>query len=117
MKLQTPTPTEEAEISKYDMTKYIKGFTSSTKPGQFHSSRSPTSSSSQARATTLRHWRERRRDAIAGALDNATSPITQAIVSSANYQTAAICTLTNQQPGNVCSTSGVMKAAKAMGIK
>jgi hypothetical protein len=43
--------------------------------------------------------------------------VTQAIIASANYQTAAICTLTNQQPGNVCTSSGVMAAAKAMGIK
>ena len=37
------------------------------------------------------------RNSIAGALDNPASPITDAIIASANYQTAIICTLTGQQ--------------------
>ena len=116
VKLQTPTAQEEHEISTYDTSKYVKGLTSEqdgsipfiTFANKFLVA--GASYNPQTLAGTSR-------DAIAGGLDNATSPITQAIVASANYQTAAICTLTNQQPGSVCSSSGVMAAAKAMGIK
>ena len=43
--------------------------------------------------------------------------MTQAIITSANYQSAAICTLTGDQPSNVCSSKGVMAAKKVMGLK
>jgi hypothetical protein len=116
VKLQTPTAQEEHEISTYDTSKYVKGLTAEqdgsipfiTFANKFLVA--GASYNPQTLAGTSR-------DAIAGGLDNATSPITQAIVASANYQTAAICTLTNQQPGSVCSSPGVMAAAKAMGIK
>jgi hypothetical protein len=115
-KLQTPTAQEQHELTAYDSSKYINGLASSqdgsipfiTFANKFlvaGASYSPTTLAGSSR------------DSIAGALDNATSPVTQAIIASANYQTAAICTLTNQQPGNVCTSSGVMAAAKAMGIK
>ncbi|MGA7835236.1 MAG: DUF929 family protein [Acidimicrobiales bacterium] len=116
VKLQTPNAQEEAEISKYDTSKYIKGLTSSedgsipfiTFANKFLVA--GASFNPQTLAGTSR-------DAIAGALDNPTSPITQAIIASANYQTAAICSMTNQQPSNICASSGVQTAAKAMGIK
>jgi Domain of unknown function (DUF929) len=114
--LQKPSSEEEAEITKYDTEKYIPGLTASTAgsipfisfANQYlvsGSSYSPTTLAGSTRAE------------IAAALDNATSPVTQAIIASANYQTAAICSLTKGQPGNVCTSSGVTTAAKAMGIK
>jgi thiol-disulfide isomerase/thioredoxin len=115
-KLQTPTTQEEKEISTYDTSKYIKGLTSAQNgsiPFLSFDNKFLVAGASYSPTTLAGSSR----DSIAGALDNATSPVTQAIVASANYQTAAICTLTNQQPGNVCSSSGVKAAAKAMGIK
>jgi thiol-disulfide isomerase/thioredoxin len=41
---------------------------------------------------------------VADQLKDPTNPSTQAILSTANYQTAAICKLTNNQPSNVCNT-------------
>jgi hypothetical protein len=35
--------------------------------------------------------------------------VTKAIVGGANYQTAAICKLTNDQPGSVCATPEIQK--------
>jgi hypothetical protein len=35
--------------------------------------------------------------------------VTKAIVGGANYQTAAICTLTNNQPGSVCSAPEIQQ--------
>ena len=53
---------------------------------------------------------------IASSLHDASTPEAQAIGGTANYVTAAICKMTNNQPSNVC-TSGItalqskMKAA------
>ncbi|MHB8593757.1 MAG: DUF929 family protein [Acidimicrobiales bacterium] len=54
--------------------------------------------------------------AIAAKLSNPADPVTQAIVGSANYLTAAICSITNQQPGPVCSAPVVVQATKALGL-
>lgn len=117
VKLQSPTSAERAEIDKYDTTKYIKGFTSSTEDGSIPFITFGNKFLVAGASFNPQTLAGSSRNAIAGALDNATSPITQAIIASANYQTAAICTMTNQQPGNVCMSSGVKTAAKAMGIK
>lgn len=113
---QKPTALENALITKYDSPKYIKGLTSSqaksipfiTFANRFlvaGASYSPTTLSGSTRGD------------VAAALSNATSPITQAIIASANYQTAVICSLTHQQPGSVCLSSGVKAADKVMGLK
>jgi thiol-disulfide isomerase/thioredoxin len=114
--LQTPTAQEQAEITKYDTDKYITGLTASTAgsiPFLSFGNQYLVSGSSYSPTTLAGSTRAE----IAAALDNPTSPVTQAIIASANYQTATICTLTKGQPGNVCTSSGVMAAAKAMGIK
>ncbi len=46
---------------------------------------------------------------IADSLTNTNSSITQGILGSANYMTAAICSLTNQQPGSVCNSSVIQQ--------
>ena len=53
---------------------------------------------------------------IAAQLKNASSQVTQGIVGTANFLTAAICSMTNQAPSSVCSASGVTKATKALGL-
>ncbi len=53
---------------------------------------------------------------VASQLYDATSPIAQAEVGSANYITAAICAITDNQPGSVCSASYVKAAQKKAGI-
>ncbi len=55
--------------------------------------------------------------AIAGGLDQADNPITQAVVASANQLTAGVCAATDQQPDSVCSSKGVRDAAVALGMK
>lgn len=49
-------------------------------------------------------------DQIAADLTNPSSPVTQAEVGSANYLTAALCTLTGDQPSTVCSSSMIKSA-------
>ena len=52
---------------------------------------------------------------IAAALKDANDPISQGIVGSANVLTAQICSLTGNQPGDVCSSAGVTAAAAKLG--
>jgi len=114
--LQKPTAAEEAIFKKYDTSKYIHGITASqdlsipfiTMGNKFLISGASYTPATLAGLT---------RSAIAAGLSDPTSPVTAAIIASANYQTAALCTLTNNQPGNVCSSSGVMAAKKVMGLK
>ncbi len=55
-----------------------------------------------------------RRDSIAAQLSTPSSPVTQAIIASANYLTASLCKLTKQQPAAVCTSPGVRLAAKGL---
>lgn len=114
--LQKPTAQQAALITKYDAHKYIPALTSSeagsipfiTFANRFlvaGASYSPTTLSGSTRSQ------------IAAGLSNPTSPVTEAIISSANAQTAAVCSLTNNLPSNVCTSAGVKAAAKAMGLK
>jgi hypothetical protein len=45
-----------------------------------------------------------------------TSPVTQAVVASANEITAAICSVTGNRPGPVCDAHGVVLADQKLGI-
>jgi thiol-disulfide isomerase/thioredoxin len=51
---------------------------------------------------------------IADTLSNPQSPVTQAIVGTANYLTAAICQATNQQPASVCQAAPVPQIEQAL---
>jgi thiol-disulfide isomerase/thioredoxin len=53
---------------------------------------------------------------IAKGLDDPTSPVTESIVTSANYLTADICALTHERPTQVCVSSGVKAADKKLGL-
>ncbi|HVC72059.1 MAG TPA: DUF929 family protein [Acidimicrobiales bacterium] len=51
---------------------------------------------------------------IASKLKNPKDPVTQDIVGTSNYITAAICAVTGQKPSSVCSAPVVAKAAHAL---
>jgi hypothetical protein len=53
---------------------------------------------------------------IAAKLKNAQDPVAQGIVGTANYLTAAICSITGNQPASVCSASIVTQASHALGV-
>jgi thiol-disulfide isomerase/thioredoxin len=114
-KLQTPTKTELALYKKYDTSKYINGMPSSDDdsiPFMSFGNKFLVSGASYTPAALA----GLSRTAIAQGLNTPTSPITEAIVSAANYLTATICSLTNNQPSTVCASSGVVAAKKAMKI-
>lgn len=51
---------------------------------------------------------------IAGGLSDPHNPVTQTIVATSNYISAAICASTKNQPTAVCQSAGVQAATKAM---
>jgi len=51
---------------------------------------------------------------VAAALHDPSSKVAQAVLGSANLMTAAICKMTNGQPGNVCTSAAVVTASKAL---
>ncbi len=51
---------------------------------------------------------------IAGGLDDASNPVTQSIVGTANYISAAICSSTKGAPASVCSSPAVKAADKSL---
>ena len=114
--LQSATKAQLAIFRKYDTSKWIPGFTSQQDysipfydfGNQFLVAGSSFTPSLLANQT---------RSQIASGLSDATSPVTAAIISTANYITAATCALTKNQPGSVCTSKGVMAAKKAMKIK
>jgi hypothetical protein len=54
-------------------------------------------------------------DQIASQLDNTSSSVAQQILGTANYLTAAICTISAQQPGSVCNTSVIQQIEGTLG--
>lgn len=114
--LQNPTAAEQKLILKYDTAKYIPGLTSASGnpiPFMTFDNKFLVSGASYSPDTLTGLTRS----AIATGLSDPTSPVTDAIIASANYQTAAICSLTKDQPSNVCTSSGVKAAAKVMKLK
>lgn len=114
--LQKPTTAQLKLIEKYDTPKYIPGLTKAdgnpipfiTFDNKFlvsGASYSPDTLSNLSRSN------------VATGLSDSSSPVTDAIIASSNYQTAAICSLTKNMPANVCTSSGVMAAKAAMKIK
>ena len=79
-------------------------------------STSPTITCWSAPASPPRCWPGQSQSQIVGDLAIPTSPITQAIVASANEITATICAVTGQQPAAVCHARGVTAARAKLRI-
>lgn len=56
-------------------------------------------------------------ESIASALSDPKSTLAQGILGTANYMTAGICSVTNQQPGNVCNSAVIQQIEKEMSSK
>jgi hypothetical protein len=112
-KLQTPTKAEQAVFTKYDTPKYVPGMTAANTgsiPFISLGNQLLVSGASYGPLTLS----GLSRSSIAAALQDTTSPVSDAIIASANYLTASFCTLTHQQPSAVCTSPGVLAAKKAM---
>ncbi len=113
--LQKPNAKEAADFKKYDTSKYVPGLP----PSQDYSF--PFLSFGNRYLMVGASYvpillAGLSRDTIAAGLSSASSNVTATIVASANYDSAVICSLTKGQPGNVCTSPGVLAAKKAMHI-
>ena len=114
-KLQTPTKDEQAVFTKYDTSKYVTTMTAAQDgsiPFISIGNQFVISGASFTPATLSGQTRTQ----IAAGLNDTTSPVTAAIIASANYQTATFCSLTKNLPASVCTSPGVLAAKKAMKI-
>jgi Domain of unknown function (DUF929) len=111
-KLMSLSPTESALFAKYDTSKYINMSPSSDGSIPFISMGNQFLISGASYNPGLLSGLTRTQ--IASNLAAPSDPISQAIITSANEQTAALCQLTHQQPANVCSSSGVTAAKTLM---
>ena len=113
--LQNPTKAEAAILSKYSSSQFLPNTSQSggiSFPFVDVDNKALFSGASyDPIALAGLSWTD-----IAGNLSDPTNPVTQAIVATANYMSATICASTKGQPGDVCTSSGVKTAAKALGI-
>jgi hypothetical protein len=114
-KLQDPTKEEGKVLSTYSSSKYLpNGSTSGGISFPFVDVNNGVLISGASYDPQLLaglSWTD-----IAGGLSDPTNPVTQAILATGNYVSAAVCKATKGQPGSVCTSSGVQAAAKAAGI-
>ena len=98
-KLQTPTAAENALISKWDVPPYVpQGYNGSIPFVDFGNKYMISGASYDGSVLAGKSWAT-----IAAALKNPSSPIAQGVDGTANYITAAICKLTNNQPASACT--------------
>ena len=111
--LQKPTSEESAAAEKYNSPTYLPNATQGSISYPFidlnNQALISSASYSPGLLTSQSHAE------IAGNLTDPTNPATQAILGTANYISAVVCASTKQQPTNVCTSSGVQAAAKALG--
>jgi hypothetical protein len=118
-RLRTPTTSEQKLVTKYDVAKYTGG--SSTASGSIPfidvgnkvlTGGASYVPSALSPGTTPLTWAD-----IAGGLNDPSNPVTKAIISTANYLSASVCSIDGGKPASVCKGKGVTEAAKAMGLK
>ncbi len=101
--LQAPTTAESALLSSYDAQGSIPFFDIGNKYVIVGASYSPQLLQGLSRSQ------------IAAQLDDPSSPVAQAVDGTANYITAAICTVTGDQPTSVCNTPAITALVKTLG--
>jgi Domain of unknown function (DUF929) len=111
--LMNPTKAETAVMTKYDVSKY---FGSGVGAGSIPFISMGNKFFIAGATYTPALFAGETRDQVAANLTSTSSPLTAAIIASANYQTAALCNLTGGQPGSVCNSPGVQAAKTALKI-
>lgn len=99
--LQSPTDQQQKLLTTYDTSQYVGSNLANGIPFiDFGNQYVQVSSGYSPQVLTGLTQQD-----IASKLSNPNDPVTQQIVGEANYLTAAICKLTNNQPGNVCTAA------------
>lgn len=97
--LQTPTPQQQALLTKYDAPPYIASQNAGSIPFVNLGNKYLAIGSSFSPDTLQGlSWNQ-----IAADLHNPSTPVAQSVLGTANYFTAMLCGLTGNQPGNVCT--------------
>lgn len=107
---QKPSKAQNALLTKYDSSAYFPGTNSPAIPFISIGNKVLVSGASYSPSALAKLSREQ----IASTLSTPSNLVSQAIIATANYMTAAICYTTNQQPSNVCTSKGVAAATKAL---
>jgi thiol-disulfide isomerase/thioredoxin len=98
--LQTPTSAEQALINKWDAPPYTpQGYNGSIPFVDFGNKYMISGASFDGSVLDGKSWAT-----ISAALNNPSSPIAQGVDGTANYVTAAICKMTNNQPATACTS-------------
>jgi hypothetical protein len=104
--LETPTAAESQVLSTYDAAPYVPSSTAGSLPFvDLGGSYLVAGASYDPQSLAGQSW-----DQIAGSLATASSPVAQGVDGTANALTAAMCSLTHQQPAAVCTSTGVTTA-------
>ncbi|MGH3167361.1 MAG: hypothetical protein ACRDN0_15900, partial [Trebonia sp.] len=99
--LQTPTKAEEALITKWDAPPYVpQGYNGSIPFIDFGNKYMISGASYQGSVLDGHQWAY-----IASQLKDPTSSIAKGVDGTANYMTASICKLTNNQPATACDST------------
>src|SRR6516225_5076140 len=104
--LETPTAAQNALISKYDNAPYSKAQAGSIPFIDFGNKYMIVGASYTPQVLAGKSWAQ-----IAAALKTPSSPIAKAVDGTANYITASICEMTNNQPASACTSA--VKALEA----
>jgi Domain of unknown function (DUF929) len=100
--LQTPTVQQQNLLNTYDTSQYVGNQANGIPFIDYGNRFISVSSAYSPQVLTAQSWQD-----IANALSDSTSTTTQNVVGTANYMTAAICTLTNNQPASVCAAAPI----------
>lgn len=101
--LQTPTSAQNSVLTKYDAPPYVQSSSAGSIPFMDFGGKWMISGASyNYQVLQGQTWSQ-----IAAALHDPSSTIAQGADGTANYFTAAICNLTNNQPASVCSSAAV----------
>jgi Domain of unknown function (DUF929) len=100
--LQSPTAQQQALVTKYDAPPYVQGQGGSIPFVDIGNKFLISGASFSPQVLQGKTWAQ-----IAAALSNSSSPIAQSVGGTANYLTAAICSLTKNQPANVCTAPSI----------
>jgi len=101
--LQTPTAQQQALVTKYDAPPYVPSGSQGSIPFIDIGNKFLISGASfSPQLLQGKTWAQ-----IAAALSDPSNPIGKSVGGTANYMTAAICSLTKNQPANVCSAPSI----------
>jgi len=109
--LQTPTTAQQNLLNTYDAPPYTDSSSAGSIPFIDIGNRYVLSGASYSPQDLANlQWQD-----IANDLADPNSTVSKDILGTTNYLTAALCTMTHQQPGNVCNTPTIQSIEQSIG--